>query len=146
MITSFDTTNICREIDKIQNTQNQFLWWFSDLSLEDKVRYYFSFDKNYRKKIDMLLLKQLDLQNFVETDLVSLLNSLEPSVFPISISLLVENLHSESKSNKEIEELKNNLIDIIQKKEHSHTHSNNTSNIILLMLDKNCGALITNFI
>lgn len=46
MITSFDAANICREIDKIQNTQNQFLWWFSDLSLEDKVRYYFSFDKN----------------------------------------------------------------------------------------------------
>ena len=146
MITSFDVANICREIDKIHNTQNQFLLWFSDLSLEDKVRYYFSFDKNYQKKIDMFLLKQLDLQNFVETDLVPLLNSLEPSVFPISISLLVENLYSESESNKEIEELKNNLIDIIQKKEHSHTHSNNTSNIILLMLDKNCGSLITNFI
>lgn len=94
----------------------------------------------------MFLLKQLDLQNFVATDLVPLLNSLEPSVFPISISLLVENLHSESESNKEIEELKNNLIDIIQKKEHTHTYSNNTSNIILLMLDKNCGSLITNFI
>lgn len=53
----------------------------------------------------MFLLKQLDLQNFVETDLVPLLNSLEQSVFPISISLLVENLYSKSESDKEIEEL-----------------------------------------
>lgn len=146
MITSFDAANICKEIDKIHNAQNQFLLWFSDLSLEDKVRYYFSFDKNYRKKIDMFLLKQLDLQNFVETDLVPLLNRLEPSVFPISISLLVDGLIFEHEDDKEIEELKNNLIDIIQKKEHRHTYSNNTSNIILLMLDKNCGSLITNFI
>lgn len=146
MITSFDVANICIEINKIQNTQNQFLLWFSDLSLENKVRYYFSFDKNYRKKIDMFLLKQLDLKNFVETDLVPLLNSLEPSIFLISISLLVENLYSESESDKEIEELKNNLIDIIQKNEHNYVHLNNTSNIILLMLDKNCGSLITNFI
>jgi len=92
MITSFEVVNICREIDGIQNTQNQFLWWFSNLSLENKVRCYFSFDKNYRKKIDMFLLKQLDLQEscFVETNLIPLLNQLEPSVFPISISLLVE--------------------------------------------------------
>ena len=82
----------------------------------------------------------------METDLVPLLNSLEPSIFPISISLLVENLYSESESDKEIEALKNNLIDIIQKNEHNYVHLNNTSNIILLMLDKNCGSLITNFI
>lgn len=73
MIARFDVVNICKKIDQFQN---QFLWWFSDLSLENKVRYYFSFDKNYRKNIDMFLLKQLDLQNFVETDLVPLLNSL----------------------------------------------------------------------
>ena len=50
MITNFDVVNICEEIDKIQDTQNQFLCWFSNLSLENKVRYYFSFDRNYQKK------------------------------------------------------------------------------------------------
>ena len=62
MITNFDVVNICEEIDKIQDTQNQFLCWFSNLSLENKVRYYFSFDRNYQEKIDIFLLEQLDLQ------------------------------------------------------------------------------------
>ena len=92
MITNFDVVNFCEETDKIQDTQNQFLRLFSNLSLENKVRYYFSFDRNYQKKIDIFLLEQLDLQEpcLVETDLIPLLNRLEPSVFPISISLLVE--------------------------------------------------------
>ena len=146
MITNFDVVNICREIDEIQNTQNQFLWWFSNLSLENKVRCYFSFDKNYRKNIDMFLLKQLDLQEpyFIDTDLVPLLNRIEPSVFPISISLLVDGLIFERENDKEIEELKNDLINIINKKEHSISSSR--FNIILLMLDKNCGSLITKFV
>lgn len=143
MITNFDVVNICREIDEIQNTQNQFLCLFSNLSLENKVRYYFSFDRNYQKKIDIFLLEQLDLQEpcLVETDLIPLLNRLEPSVFPISISLLVEEyLYAESN-----EEIKNCLINIIQKKELSHKRSS-SYDIILLMLDKNCGSLITNFV
>lgn len=131
MITNFDVANICEEIDKIQDTQNQFLCLFSNLSLENKVRYYFSFDRNYRKKIDMFLLKQLDLQEpcFVETDLVPLLNRIESSVFPISISLLVDDLIFEHEDDKEIEELKNDLINIINKKEHSVSSSR--FNIIL---------------
>jgi hypothetical protein len=151
MITNFDVVNICEEIDKIQDTQNQFLYWFSNLSLENKVRYYFSFDRNYQEKIDIFLLEQLDLQEqcgsqeFVESDLVPLLNQLErsPSVFPISISLLVkEYLYCESN-----EEIKNCLIDIIQKKERSRSHKRSSSyDIILLMLNKNCGSLITKFI
>lgn len=143
MITNFDVVNICEEIDKIQDTQNQFLCLFSNLSLENKVHYYFSFDRNYQKKIDIFLLEQLDLQEpcFVETDLIPLLNRLESSVFPISISLLVEEyLYAESN-----EEIKNCLINIIQKKELSHKRSS-SYNIILLMLDKNCGSLITNFV
>ena len=121
MITNFDVVNICEEIDKIQDTQNQFLCLFSNLSSENKVRYYFSFDRNYQKKIDIFLLEQLDLQEpcLVETDLIPLLNRLESSVFPISISLLVEEyLYAESN-----EEIKNCLINIIQKKELSHKRS-----------------------
>ena len=143
MITNFDVVNICEEIDKIQETKNQFLCLFSNFSLENKVRYYFSFDRNYQKKIDIFLLEQLDLQEpcLVETDLIPLLNRLEPSVFPISISLLVEEyLYAESN-----EEIKNCLINIIQKKELSHKRSS-SYDIILLMLDKNCGSLITNFV
>lgn len=143
MITNFDVVNICEEIDKIQDTQNQFLCLFSNLSSENKVRYYFSFDRNYQKKIDIFLLEQLDLQEpcLVETDLIPLLNRLESSVFPISISLLVEEyLYAESN-----EEIKNCLINIIQKKELSHKRSS-SYDIILLMLDKNCGSLITNFV
>lgn len=146
MITNFDVVNICEEIDKIQDTQNQFLCWFSNLSLENKVRYYFSFDRNYQEKIDIFLLEQLDLQEscFVETNLIPLLNRIEPSVFPISISLLVDGLIFEREEDKEIEELKNDLINIINKKEHSILSSR--FDIILLMLDKNCGSLITKFV
>ena len=89
------------------------------------------------------MLEQLDLQEpcLVETDLIPLLNRLEPSVFPISISLLVEEyLYAESN-----EKIKNCLINIIQKKELSHKRSS-SYDIILLMLDKNCGSLITNFV
>lgn len=80
----------------------------------------------------------------METDFVSLLNRLGASVFPISISLLVDGLIFEREDDKEIEELKNDLINIINKKEHSISISR--LNIILLMLDKNCGSLITKFV